>query len=57
MQRNILEYLEESGRRFPDKIVFADDKSAVTYGELIRQAQFLGACLLEHKGNGRRNKV
>ncbi len=53
MQRNILEYLEESGRRFPDKIVFADDRSAVTYGELIRQAQFLGACLLEHKGNAR----
>ncbi len=49
MQRNILEYLEESGANFPDKVVFADDRSSITYGELIRQARFLGACLLERR--------
>lgn len=52
MQRNILEYLEESGRNFPDKIVFADDRAAVTYEELIRQARYLGAYLLEQRRSG-----
>lgn len=30
MQRNILEYLEESGKAYPDKILFADDRSEIT---------------------------
>lgn len=49
MQRSILEYLEESGRQFPDKVLFADDKSEITYEEFIRQSRFLGAFLLERK--------
>lgn len=49
MQRNILEYLEESGGVYPDKILFADDRSEITYAEFIKQARFLGAYLLERK--------
>lgn len=49
MQRSILEYLEESGRQFPDKVLFADDKSEITYEEFIRQSRFLGAFLLGRK--------
>jgi len=49
MQRNILEYLEESGKAYPDKILFVDDRSEITYHEFIKQAQSLGAFLLESK--------
>lgn len=55
MQRNVLEYLENSCEAFPDKIVFADDKSQITYREFVDQAKYLGAYLLEHELNGRRN--
>lgn len=49
MQRNILEYLESSCEAFPNKVVFADDKSEITYQEFVASARFLGAFLLEHK--------
>lgn len=51
MQRNILEYLEESGKLFPDKTLFADAQSEITYSEFIKQARFLGAFLLEQKAD------
>lgn len=35
MQRSVLDYLEESADRFPEKIVFADNKDKVTYLSLI----------------------
>lgn len=52
MQRNILEYLESSCEAFPEKVVFADDKSEITYGEFVRQARYLGAYLAEHRLHG-----
>lgn len=54
MQRNVLEYLEKSSRQFPDKVVFADDRTEVTYERFVRQAKFLGAFLLEKALNGKR---
>lgn len=54
MQRNVLEYLESSCEKFPDKIVFADDKLTITYSEFLQQARFLGAYLLEHELDGRK---
>lgn len=53
MQRNVLEYLENSCETFPDKVVFADDKSQITYGEFVERAKYLGAYLLEHELEGR----
>lgn len=53
MQRNILEYLENSCASFPDKVVFADDKSEVTYCEFVKQARYLGAFLLENELSGK----
>ena len=47
MQRNILEYLEDSCSLFPDKVVFADDKAEVTYDRFVRQSRYVGAYLLE----------
>lgn len=31
MQRNVLEYLEETVKRVPDKIAFANDKTQLTF--------------------------
>lgn len=47
MTRNILEYLEQSAERFPDKIAFADAKSACTYLELKQNARRIGVCLTQ----------
>lgn len=49
MQRNVLEYLESSCARFPEKIVFADDKSGITYEQFVQRARYLGGYLLEGK--------
>ena len=54
MQRNILEYLEDSCRLFPDKVVFADDKAEVTYDRFVRQSRYVGAYLLEKVLNGKK---
>ena len=31
MQKSVLEYLENSAEKFPDKIVFADEAEEITY--------------------------
>ena len=54
MQRNILEYLEDSCRLFPDKVVFAVDKAEVTYDRFVRQSRYVGAYLLEKVLNGKK---
>lgn len=45
MQRSVLEYLENSAERFPQKIVFADTEHEITYEELVRQAKVIGTTL------------
>lgn len=47
MQRSVLDYLENSCKLFPDKVIFADDKSEVTYEEFVRQSRYLGVFLQE----------
>lgn len=42
---NVLEYLEASAARFPDKVAFADEHSAVTFRQLEDQARSLGTYL------------
>ena len=46
MRTNVLEYLEETAARLPDKISFADDNTALSFGELLRQARSAGSALL-----------
>lgn len=53
MQRNVLEYLENSCTAFPEKVVFADDKSEITYSEFVKRAKYLGAYLLENELHGK----
>lgn len=49
---NILEMLEHSAEKFPDKLAFADDTAEATYGECMRAAKKIGSSLfLEHRRN------
>ena len=41
MQKNVLEYLENSVKNFPNKIAFADENSAFTYAEFSNIAKKL----------------
>lgn len=45
MQRNILEYLESTRRRVPDKIAFADEEQTLTFDALYTQARGVGTAL------------
>ena len=47
MQRNILEYLECTAGRFPDKIAFANEAMGMTFGEVSQVSRNIGTCLLK----------
>ena len=47
MIRNILDYLENSAERFPDKTAFADEHTSCFYRELEIKARMAGACIAE----------
>lgn len=44
--KNVLEYLEKSAERFPEKVAFSDESSEMTYRELLLKAQTIGSVLL-----------
>ena len=48
MKTNILEYLEGSSKRFPDKTAFADEHSSCTFRELEMTARRLGTALAKY---------
>lgn len=48
MKTNILEYLEDSSKRFPDKTAFADEHSSCTFRELEMTARRLGTALAKY---------
>lgn len=45
MQKNILEYLEKTAARVPDKIAFSSGKESMTFGEVQTQAYSIGTAL------------
>lgn len=45
MQRNILEYLEQTVTRVPDKTAFSNGTDALTFREVYAQARAIGSCL------------
>ena len=49
MQKNILEYLEITSRRFPDKIAFSTGKEGMSFSELYDLSRTIGSFLL-HNG-------
>ena len=42
---NILEYLERSANRYPDKIAFADKDKEITYQQLVERSKSIGTAL------------
>lgn len=47
MQKNVLEYLEQSSTRFPDKIAFADEHIELSFMEFSERCQRIGSSLLD----------
>ncbi|MDR0489763.1 MAG: amino acid adenylation domain-containing protein [Oscillospiraceae bacterium] len=47
LQKNVLEYLQSSAARFPDKIAFSDEYESLTFSELDLRARSLGTCISE----------
>lgn len=45
MQKNVLEYLEDTAERFPDKLAFSDGEEDFTFSRLLGYAQSLGTAL------------
>lgn len=45
MTTNILSYLDDKAKRFPNKTGIADDKRSLTFGEWQQQAMSIGTCL------------
>lgn len=43
MQKNVLEYLEETVKRFPDKTAFSDGTCDISFSELYSDAQSVGS--------------
>ena len=52
MIRNILEYLEETASKLPEKVAFAGKDEALSFGKLIELSKRIGTYLL---GYGKRN--
>ena len=49
MQTNILEYLEHTAPRLPDKTAYSNGKDDMSFGELLSSSQKIGSFLI-HKG-------
>lgn len=43
--KTILDHLEASAAKYPDKILYADESDALTYRDFVRQARSVGTCL------------
>ena len=55
MQRNVLEYLEATAPRLPDKVAFSNGIDSLTFGEVSRAARGIGTFLAQN--NFRREPV
>ncbi len=47
VKRNILEFLEATAERVPERVAFYDDASSLTYARLLHAAQAIGSALAE----------
>jgi len=48
LQRNVLEYLQSSAARVPNKLAFSDEGEALTFSLVDSRAQGLGTCIAKH---------
>lgn len=57
MTINVLEYLENSQSRFPDKVVFAENDKRITYTELMQYAKGIGSKILVETQHAARKPI
>lgn len=50
MKTNMLEYLETTALRVPERIAFYDDAENLSFESLLEKAQRIGSCLAENTG-------
>ena len=48
MKTSILEYLEGSAKKYPDKTAFADENTSCTFSELEKTARRTGTALTKY---------
>lgn len=53
MQTNILEYLEATAARLPEKVAFSDGTDSICFAELLRSARRIGSALLRRSCGGK----
>lgn len=53
--KNILEFIENSALRYPDKLAVADENGGLTYGQMVKLSRQIGAWIYE-KTDGDKNK-
>lgn len=54
MRINVLEYLEESAERYPEKTAFADPQETLTFSQLLDGARAIGTALVRQVPDRRR---
>lgn len=52
--KNVLEFIENSAKNFPDKLAFSDESNSITYIELLKMSKTIGTALV--KKNNTKNK-
>lgn len=57
MVTNILEYLEQTVLRLPEKTALADDKLSLTFGQWLQQAESIGTAIAQATNNSIRRAV
>ncbi|MDD2373337.1 MAG: D-alanine--poly(phosphoribitol) ligase, partial [Syntrophomonadaceae bacterium] len=57
LQINVLDYLEYSATRFPNKPSFCDENRAITFKELMQDAKAVGSYLAVRFGHTVRRPV
>jgi len=51
MRRNVVEYLEESAARYPEKIAFTDKNKEITFSELLKDVKKVAGLIQKRLGN------
>lgn len=51
IKTTILDYLEETVKKYPEKDAFADVNESITYGQLVLMSKAVGTALLSSKNN------
>ena len=53
--KNVLEFIENSAKNFPDKVAFSDESNSITYIELLKMSKTIGTSLV--KKNNTKNNI